>query len=215
MPYKNFKPCTICGKQVVGKGFCEKHYRRFKSTGNALHTKHPDDWGTHTNHPLNQSWKWTTRVKEGRNSSWDDFKTFLQDVGDRPENHKLRRKDTAEPWGPDNFYWREIEGEAQGRKNAYAKEWRAKNPLKAKSAGLKSRYGITIEEYNEMLLEQGGGCAICEKPETNQYSLAVDHNHENGKVRALLCSQCNRSLGGFKDDRKLLMKAVMYLDSHA
>jgi hypothetical protein len=71
-----------------------------------------------------------------------------------------------------------------------------------------------------MLAAQNGGCAICSRPETavingKVMELAVDHDHKTGKVRALLCSTCNTSLGGFQDSPALLQKAIEYLKEHS
>lgn len=80
----------------------------------------------------------------------------------------------------------------------------------------RQNYGITETEYLRLLEAQGGLCAICGKPETKTYKgtlglLAVDHNHQTGEVRGLLCSACNVGLGSFRDDRELLEKALNYL----
>lgn len=91
------------------------------------------------------------------------------------------------------------------------KEWRKKNPLRVKNNYLK-RYGLTIEDYYALLEKQGGGCAICGKKDT-WFSLAVDHCHGRKIVRGLLCSQCNRGIGMFKDNPDLLEKAARYLRS--
>ena len=101
----------------------------------------------------------------------------------------------------------------------YGRKMRSANPEYHKGIHLKKRYGITIEQYNEMLAEQNGCCAICEKPEANEIggkttSLAVDHDHTTGKIRALLCSNCNRGLGLFNDDAALLAKAQSYVLYH-
>lgn len=72
------------------------------------------------------------------------------------------------------------------------------------------QYGLTIEEYEEMLSAQGGVCAICGKL-PDKYRLAVDHNHETGKVRGLLCIPCNRGVGIFQDSSELLINASDYL----
>lgn len=74
------------------------------------------------------------------------------------------------------------------------------------------RYGITLEQYNEMFKKQDGKCAICLKTEDRR--LAVDHCHKTGKVRQLLCTNCNQGLGQFFDDKDLLQKALNYLDLH-
>lgn len=62
---------------------------------------------------------------------------------------------------------------------------------------LKAKYGITVEQYERMLASQGGGCAICGRP-PGQTKHAVDHCHASGRVRALLCAACNRSLGYYE-----------------
>lgn len=77
---------------------------------------------------------------------------------------------------------------------------------------LKSKFGITIERYEEMLAEQGGVCGICERTERIKgRRLAVDHSHESGRIRGLLCSACNQSLGHLGDDINGVMRAVEYL----
>ena len=63
---------------------------------------------------------------------------------------------------------------------------------------MKERYGITIAIYEEMFVDQGGVCKICEVPPRRM--LVVDHCHLSGKVRGLLCSSCNLGLGKFRDN---------------
>ena len=77
---------------------------------------------------------------------------------------------------------------------------------------LKQKHGITLDEYNQMFAEQQGCCVICNKhqSEFNQ-ALHVDHNHETGKIRGLLCVNCNTGLGRFMDSQALLHKALAYL----
>lgn len=93
---------------------------------------------------------------------------------------------------------------------------RSVNKRKDANAMLVRKYGITIDDYEEMHVKQGGVCAICGQPETVKingysYNLSVDHCHDTGKVRGLLCSKCNLSLGGFNDAIDLLTKAINYL----
>jgi Recombination endonuclease VII len=77
---------------------------------------------------------------------------------------------------------------------------------------LKMLYGISLAAYQTMLHMQGGGCFICgEKPPAGT-RLCVDHNHTTGKVRALLCINCNQGIGNFRDDKALLTKAKDYLE---
>jgi hypothetical protein len=83
-----------------------------------------------------------------------------------------------------------------------------------RNSKMKKQYGITLDEYNEMWASQKGCCAICgthQNEKNDGKSLAVDHNHETGEVRGLLCVNCNTAIGQLKDDPELLLKAVDYL----
>lgn len=71
--------------------------------------------------------------------------------------------------------------------------------------------GITVDEFRRMRDEQQGRCAICEEPKTDS-ELNIDHNHETGKVRGLLCMHCNHLLGKAKDDVGILERAAVYLN---
>ena len=72
-------------------------------------------------------------------------------------------------------------------------------------------YGISLDEYRTMVVVQNGRCGICgERPEYPK-KLYVDHNHLTGKVRALLCNDCNTGLGAFKDNLDYLTSAFEYL----
>lgn len=75
---------------------------------------------------------------------------------------------------------------------------------------LRKRYGISVEEYEKFLEKQDGMCAIC-LSEPGRRRLDVDHSHDTGEVRGLLCELCNKALGGFNDDPDLLQRAIMYL----
>ena len=92
---------------------------------------------------------------------------------------------------------------------------------------LQKTYGITFKEYKAMYIEQEGRCSICATQfdldivlrdgpasEFVAIPLVVDHCHESGKVRALLCSACNSGLGFFKDNQTSLTKAIEYLSKH-
>jgi len=76
-----------------------------------------------------------------------------------------------------------------------------------------SKYGITTEQFNTMLEEQNGACAICGiKEEDYGKTFCIDHCHTSGTVRGLLCMHCNTALGHFKDDTESLKRAVDYLE---
>jgi len=77
---------------------------------------------------------------------------------------------------------------------------------------LKSAYNITLEDYDAMLAEQNGVCFLCGTDNPGKYGrFSVDHNHETGEVRGLLCNQCNVGLGALQDSPSLLLKAAQYL----
>lgn len=83
---------------------------------------------------------------------------------------------------------------------------------------LKKKYGLEPGGYEARLAEQGGVCAICSQPEMLMdettgltLRLAVDHDHETGEVRGLLCNNCNRALGLLKDSTTVLAAAIRYL----
>lgn len=85
-----------------------------------------------------------------------------------------------------------------------------------KNSNLQKHYGISLGDYENQLTDQSGGCAICGRgPEAFQRAFAVDHDHATGKVRGILCPDCNRGLGGFHDDVDLMAKAIEYLKRNA
>ena len=80
-----------------------------------------------------------------------------------------------------------------------------------KNRHLVLKYGITIDEYEKLLDSQKGLCAICEQPPAGKKKLAVDHCHTRLINRALLCENCNRGLGMFKDSPDRLIRAAEYI----
>lgn len=81
---------------------------------------------------------------------------------------------------------------------------------------IRRQYGITLAEYDQMLRDQDYKCAICgNEDEVEGRRLAIDHCHDSGKVRGLLCGKCNRGLGLFYDNKNLLTNAISYLDKYA
>lgn len=96
--------------------------------------------------------------------------------------------------------------------NKYRVAWAKKNPESVENGRLKRRFGISLDEYNDIFSKQEGRCAICGRHQS-EFDIAfdVDHDHKTGKVRGLLCRYCNTSLGHFKDDTSILQKAIDYL----
>jgi hypothetical protein len=93
-----------------------------------------------------------------------------------------------------------------------------KDPVGRRSNKLKRKYGMTLGDYNNMLDNQGGGCAICGS-DTNFYrpnfSLPVDHDHETDIVRGILCDRCNKVLGHIKDNIEIAQRIVEYLNANS
>lgn len=103
-------------------------------------------------------------------------------------------------------------------KASACRDWNKQHgKTKLLNGNLVKRFGITLENFTAMLVQQGGVCAICGQPPLNtnrrNWRLNVDHCHKTGAVRALLCSNCNNGLGCFHDDAALLRKAISYLES--
>lgn len=80
-----------------------------------------------------------------------------------------------------------------------------------RAENLMKRYGMTLAEYDYLASKQMNICAICFEPEPYGRYLNVDHCHMTGRVRGLLCTPCNYSLGQFRDNEFILKSAIMYL----
>lgn len=83
---------------------------------------------------------------------------------------------------------------------------------KVDAARLRRVYDMSVDELEEMFIQQSGRCAICFKREDDSpQRLDLDHDHETGRVRALLCRQCNTALGLFKEDIQVMLQAIRYI----
>jgi hypothetical protein len=83
-------------------------------------------------------------------------------------------------------------------------------PNKVREKNLKQRYGLTEAQYNAILARQKGRCAICHRFR----KLSVDHCHGKGRVRGLLCSNCNSALGLFEENATIMASATKYIRTH-
>lgn len=106
----------------------------------------------------------------------------------------------------------------EGR-SAYKKDYWDQNPNYRRNLGLKRHYDIDMEEYQRMFVAQGGVCAICKKAERATQNgkvrwLSVDHRHSDGRVRGLLCSNCNTLIGWANEDVQRIEMAIQYLEKH-
>ena len=107
-------------------------------------------------------------------------------------------------------------------KEKYAK-WarmdRAKDPSRYKGYNLKRDFGLSLDDYNKMLVKQNNCCSICKQPETAKLkgkikALSVDHNHVTKKVRGLLCGLCNSALGKLKENKDIIKALLEYIEKH-
>jgi hypothetical protein len=107
--------------------------------------------------------------------------------------------------------------------NKARQKWSANNPershLSQRQRNLKHRFGVDLEWYENQFKKQNYSCAICET-KTNKtvgdrqfWNFSVDHCHDSGKIRGILCNNCNRALGLFQDNPELLKKAASYVES--
>jgi hypothetical protein len=92
--------------------------------------------------------------------------------------------------------------------------WKHRNKDRLESYRLFREFGITLKVYNEIFSNQGEKCAICGTEEQGKRKFHVDHNHNTGTVRAILCQNCNFLIGNCKEDVDILQSAISYLCAH-
>lgn len=212
-----------CPKPSVSRGLCDTHRKRRERHGHTDQTR-PEDWGARERHPAYSAWRGLQRYhKNAIPPSWFDFWNFVSDVPERPsDDARSFRPDPSIPWSASNFYWKEprVSPDARRRNADYMREWqrrsRAADPDYYKDAYLRKRYGVSMGWYREQFDRQNGTCAICLREETavirgKRLSLAVDHCHDTGAVRGLLCRSCNNAIGMLKHDVAVLQRATEYL----
>lgn len=210
-----------CGKPAKKMGHCTHHYLKMKRDG------HLNPRPQKRTHPLYSLW---FERKQGGSlgPAWLDFWTFVNDIGEKPsKNHFLMRLRGEEQFGPTNFTWLE---KLKKRDDETVKEWHARkwasrmlaHPTFDSNRKFVSNYGITLAQYEELLASQDGKCAICEQPETSGDGktgtikrLCVDHCHNTGKVRGLLCFRCNGTLGKMEESPQLFSAMWDYMHKHS
>lgn len=168
-----------------------------------------------------------------RNDCKDCVRDRSQDWYEKNQEHS---KEKARTWYHENkeraserrAAWYERTGREQARRrrqklseiergelNAQTRASRAADPERFQRYDLMRRLkklSVTYEEYEELLAKQAGLCAICDGgPNGKDPVLHIDHDHRTGVLRGLLCHSCNTSLGHFRDDPKVLQRAINYL----
>jgi hypothetical protein len=98
-------------------------------------------------------------------------------------------------------------------RNHYASSKKRRDSIKNRN--LYTKFGITLEQYNNMFLSQGGCCKICDTHQTDlKKTLAVDHCHKTGNIRGLLCHHCNVALGYLKENDHIMQNMIDYVKKH-
>jgi len=216
-------PCSHCGKpKVLARGLCRTCYHRLwrhgrlerinvvrqprcsvKGCTRETSARNLCSWHySKADHPNKNTWKLLrSRTKGKYPAKWESFEGFLEDIGERPPGKcSLRRINPKKAWAADNVRWLE-RSKFSSHDAKYARDWR-----------LRSEYGLTADDYQAMVAQQGERCAICGTKPKN--TLSVDHSHAHGHVRGLLCTGCNRGLGYFSDDPAIIERAITYLRKH-
>ena len=112
-------------------------------------------------------------------------------------------RERMEKWKRDNpqrYAARQAGYRASGKKRIYDRR-----------SHLKRKFGISREDYDQLLASQDGTCAICGRAPRDDIALHVDHEHGTGRIRGLLCFRCDNALGDFTDHPDLLVAAASYL----
>jgi hypothetical protein len=92
----------------------------------------------------------------------------------------------------------------------YHRKYRKNKRREYTNYNIKSKYGMTIEEYDVLLKEQNNKCYICEKENKSKKRLAIDHCHKTGRIRGLLCLQCNTALGKLEPFMNKILNYIRY-----
>lgn len=221
-------PCKIdgCASKARQRGRCKRHYKAWRKEHGLLFTREPEH--RKEVHLNKYRTAWQSRLNNGSLcDDWKDLEAFAYGVYPKPgPNYRLCRIRPKELYGPTNFIWRvqvkRIPGESM---TDYALRLRVEQlsrfPDFERDRQLMKSFGLTQDQYDQMLKDQNGGCAICGRPETSKSrtqkikAMSVDHDHETGAVRGLLCFECNTGIGKLGDSIERLEAAIRYLRKHA
>jgi hypothetical protein len=152
-----------------------------------------------------------------------DRNEYMKDYRNSPEGKAKRKAWTDANRGRRQREEREkyaaLTPEQKKARREKTAEWKAQHPRYREQDKLK-KFGLTVEEYDQMMERQGKVCAICNRPphvvmNGSVKRLAVDHDHATGRVRGLLCDHCNRGMGLLRDSVETLKKAVEYLRNYS
>lgn len=120
----------------------------------------------------------------------------------------------AEKVESDRARMRAYRAEHKAEHAAMQRDWHARHPTAKRAQRLLREFGLTLEAFDALAASQGGLCAICRRPPhggKNGQVLHVDHDHETGVVRGLLCGPCNTALGLLAEDHERIDRVIHYL----
>ncbi len=138
----------------------------------------------------------------------DKHRLFLN-VNSRQRNKDYYEKNKDLMLAKNKKYRRENKAKINKQKRKYRTTEKGK--LVMYFSKVKYKYGLTPEKYNEILVKQGGVCAICGKSQVDNKRLKIDHCHSSEKVRGFLCNNCNCLIGFADDSIEILASAIKYL----
>ena len=202
---------TDCNAPVSGRGYCQKHYQRLRRHGDPLALK------------INR-----TKSADLQPCKVDGCQRYAEARG-MCKSHWARWRKTGDP-GPADFLAAprspddthrscskcglELPVEKFPSDPRYPEKRTsicfACKAVLDRSRALARRYGMTAKDYDDLLQQQGGKCAVC----GSENRLCVDHCHQSTKVRGILCDRCNVALGAANDDPDVLRGLADYLDRH-
>ena len=167
-------------------------------------------WGYNKNYKTGQVWLTKTQFDQWTETCKNSNARYEKE--NREKMRQSRKEWTQKNKHRVNKKRQERREKTRERENELARISYHKNKSTARNRQLKEKFGISIEEYDELLKKQNNKCAICESISCKSGNrFAVDHDHNTGRVRGLLCLACNTSLGQFNDSQELLYKAISYL----
>ena len=225
------RTCSVDGCPGGGRlkrGWCNAHYLRYRIYGTPTGTPPPRekqycgvegcDRERHAQGYCKPHYYRSLR------SGGDPGRT---EIGVRHESPWAGNPDSAVCWScgvtkdADEFYLNNglRQGQCKECVRAGLQRWRRANPdlYRERMVGYRLQfiYGITRDQYEALLAAQAGACAICgQPPEPGERRFHLDHDHETGAVRGILCGWCNTSIGLFGEDVRLLGRAARYLERY-
>jgi len=151
-------------------------------------------------------YKYKDREKEYKAAWYQTNKKRLD------KKNRQWQKDNPEKFAAMQKKYRET---PNGRKAAKGRQERYRGSEKSnrrfRKQNLKHNYGLSLEDYDQMVENQNGVCAICGGINKSGRRLVIDHDHKTGKIRGLLCNNCNIGIGNLQEDIDILSKSIIYL----